>query len=107
MKRVLDSYITPERVAALLQIERAVVERWIDARVLHAVELPDGRRRILRQSLRTFLTVHAIGFRPGRVNRAPSPDAAVPGPPNTGRSEPVRPERPHKENTRDSAARTA
>jgi predicted site-specific integrase-resolvase len=61
-------YVTPSRVAQLLQVEPAAVERWIDDRVLRAITLPDGRRRVHLDSLRAFLVVHTVGFRPGGVD---------------------------------------
>ena len=62
-------YIAPEKIAKLLEVDPADVEKWIEGRILTAVELPDGRRRVLASSLGDFLVVYTIGFDPAPIER--------------------------------------
>lgn len=52
-------FYKPSDVAALLDVDRSTVYRWIDQGVLRAITLPTGTKRILGPSLHRFLQTHA------------------------------------------------
>jgi excisionase family DNA binding protein len=51
-------FYKPSDVAALLEVDRSTVYRWIDQGLLKAVALPTGTKRVLGPSLQRFLLDH-------------------------------------------------
>lgn len=70
-------YLAPERIAALLQVEPADIEKWIDHEIFAAVELPDGRRRVLASSFADFLAVYEVGSDPWPIRRGGRRETAM------------------------------